>query len=328
MRPRLKLPNLRLPNLRLPNLKLTKPKVANLKLAKPKLRGLLLLPCFLATPLLAAEPGGTAGPGPIQLIAQPTLSIGLAGFPRIASPAASSPAASSPAASSPAASSPAASSPTATGVLPAGDAHVVARINQGLAEADSRARDAAKSCEADARDAKVDSKDPAWQRSVTVAMRGPAYLSLVASDAWYCGGAYPDADSFALAYDLRTGAPLNWARLLPKTLVGTASLDTAGDGTRIGVAASPALTKLYLTLLKPDADCASALREGELQFMLWPDAARAGVAMRPSGLAHAIAACGDDAVIPLATLRTLGAEPALLDAIEAGHRDGLFGMTR
>jgi hypothetical protein len=303
MRPRLKPPNLRLPNL---------------KLAKPKLRGLLLLPCFLATPLLAAEPGGTDGPGPIQLIAQPTLSIGLAGFPRIASPAASSPAA----------SSPAASSPTATGVLPAGDAHVVARINQGLAEADSRARDAAKSCEADARNAKVDSKDPAWQRSVTVAMRGPAYLSLVASDAWYCGGAYPDADSFALAYDLRTGAPLNWARLLPKTLVGTASLDTAGDGTRIGVAASPALTKLYLTLLKPDADCASALREGELQFMLWPDAARAGVAMRPSGLAHAIAACGDDAVIPLATLRTLGAEPALLDAIEAGHRDGLFGMTR
>jgi hypothetical protein len=288
----------------------------------------LLAPSLLRTASVAAEPAAAAQPMPIRLIAQPDLGAGLAAFPRIASAASS-------------------------GAASEGDAHAVARINQALADADSRLRAAAKDCQAQAHEAHADGgqvggaqaggakaggvqasgagadpQDSGWQRSVTAAMIGPFYLSLVASDQWYCGGAYPDAASFALGYDLRTGSPLNWARLLPQALVGTASLDTAGDGTRIGVAASAALTKLYLTLVKPDADCASALRETDLQFMLWPDAARDGVAMQPSGLPHAIAACGDDAVIPLATLRTLGAEPGLVAAIEAGHRDGLFGMTR
>jgi hypothetical protein len=293
----------------------------------------VLGPSLLMTASVAAEPAAAAEPVPIRLIAQPDLGAGLAAFPRIASAASS-------------------------GAASEGDAHAVARINQALADADSRLRAAAKDCQAQAHEGQTSGaqageaqaggaqangaqadgaqtvgtqanpQDAGWQRSVTVAMIGPFYLSLVASDQWDCGGAYPDAASFALEYDLRTGSPLNWARLLPKALVGTASLDTAGDGTRIGVAASAALTKLYLTLAKPDADCASALREADLQFMLWPDAARDGVAMQPSGLPHAIAACGDDAVIPLATLRTLGAEPGLVSAIEAGHRGGLFGMTR
>jgi hypothetical protein len=270
------------------------------------LTSLLTAPSPLITAAVAAEQAAAAQPAPISLIAQPDLGAGLAAFPRIA------------------ASSSAASE---------GEAHAVGRINQALEDADSRLRTAAKDCQAQAHEAKsggagADPQDPGWQRSVTVAMIGPVYLSLVASDQWDCGGAYPSAASFALAYDLRTGSPLNWARLLPKALVGTASLDTAGDGTRIGVAASAALTKLYLTLVKPDADCASALREAELQFMLWPDAARDGVAMQPSGLPHAIAACGDDAVIPPATLRTLGAEPGLVAAIEAGHRGGLSGEAR
>jgi hypothetical protein len=276
---------------------------------------LLMAPSPLITAAVAAEQAAAAQPAPIRLIAQPALGAGLAAFPRIA----------------------ASSGVVSEGVVSEGDARAVARINQALEEADSRLRAAAKDCRAQAGGtqpdaagaaAGADKQDPVWQRSVTVAMRGPFYLSLVASDESDCGGAYPSAASFALAYDLRTGSPLNWARLLPKALVGTASLDAAGDGTRIGVAASAALTQLYLTLVKPDADCASALRETDLQFMLWPDAAREGVAVQPSGLPHVMAACGDDAVIPVARLRTLGAEPGLVAAIEAGHRDGLFGMTR
>jgi hypothetical protein len=200
------------------------------------------------------------------------------------------------------------------------------RINQALTAADTRLRAAAKDC--DASNASADPKDAAWKRSVAVAMRGPGYLALVASDDLYCGGAHPDTDSFALTYDLRTGAPLNWERLLPKALAGKATLDSAADGTKLGVMASPALTALYLKLSKPDADCASALRDTDLHFMLWPDAAREGVALQPSGLPHVIAACGDDAVIPLTTLRMLGVEPALLDAIAAGHKAGLYDPRR
>lgn len=244
------------------------------------------LSCVILTVALAAGPARSAEPVPIRLAPQPAVGAGLPAFPRIAGP----------------------------------DSPASQRINQALTAADARLRVAAKDCVANA----SDPKDADWQRTVTVPMRGPGYLTLVASDSLDCGGAHPDSDSFALAYDLRTGTPLNWEKLLPKTLAGKATLDTAADGTRLGVLASPALTALYLKLSKPDADCASALHDTDLHFILWPDAARQGVAMQPSGLPHVIAACGNDAVIPLATLRGLGVEPALLDAIAAGHQAKLY----
>lgn len=248
-----------------------------------------LVPCLFMGVSLAAGLAGAAEPGAVRLVPQPALGTGVAAFPRIA----------------------------------AAEEPALQRINRALASADARVVVAVKDCHEEAVEAQTPPGDP-WDRTVTVAMRGPGYLALVASETWYCGGAHPDSDAFPLAYDLRTGAPLNWQRLLPKSLAGTASLNEAGDGTSLGVLTSPALQALYLKLVKPDADCAETLRETELQFMLWPDAAHEGVAMAPSGLPHAFAACGADAVIPLATLRTLGVEPALLDAIAAGHKAGLY----
>ena len=249
----------------------------------------LRLSFFILAASLTAGSARTAEP--VRLTPQPALGAGLAAFPRIAAPAAFP--------------------HTAAPDDPASQ-----RINQALTAADARLRAAAKDCRANA----SDPKDADWQRTVAVAMAGPGYLALIASDDLFCGGAHPDADRFALAYDLRTGTQLNWERLLPKTLAGKATLDTAADGTRLGVLASPALTALYLQLAKPDADCAPALRDTDLQFILWPDATRQGVAMQPSGLPHVIAACGTDVVVPLATARMLGVDPALLDAIAAGHQ--------
>jgi hypothetical protein len=252
-----------------------------------------LIPGLLLVASLMAPPARSAEPDSVSLALQPALGLDLAAFPRIA---------------------------------PA-DGAASERINQALTSADTRARAADSDCRADAHEAQADPKDAGWQRTVTVAMRGPGYLSLVASDNWFCGGPYPSAAIFALAYDLRTGAPLNWERLLPKTLVGKASLDTAGDGTRLGVVESPALKALYVKLAKPDTDCAPVLRDSALKFMLWPDAARAGIAVQPTDLPHVVAACATDVVIPLATLRTLGADAALLGAIAAAHAAGLFDKT-
>jgi hypothetical protein len=249
--------------------------------------------CSVLLACLAAGSAVSAEPEPVRLVTQPALGADLAAFPRIAGP----------------------------------DEPGLQRINRALADADVRVGQAAKECRADAIAAQADPKDAGWQRGVSVAMRGAGYLALVASDHWFCGGAYPDTDQFALAYDLRTGAPLNWERLLPKALSGTASLDTAGDGTRLGVVASAELTALYLKLVKPDAECTPALRDTELHFMLWPDAERDGIAIAPSGLPHVIAACGMDAVIPETTLRTLGVAAGLVDAIASGHKAGLFGPT-
>ena len=249
-----------------------------------------LAPCLCMAVSLLTGGAGAAEPAAVRLVAQPALGADLAAFPRIA----------------------------------AADGAAARRINQALTDADRRAQAAGQACRAETVKSKGDPSGGGWQRSVTVAMRGPGYLSLVAADSWYCGGPYPSETSFALAYDLRTGAPLNWERLLPKKLAGTATLDTAGDGTPLGVVNSPALMALYVTLMKPDPDCAQALQDYHPQFMLWPDAARNGVAMEPSGLPHVVAACGPDVVIPLATARTLGVEPALLDAIAAGHEAGLY----
>ncbi len=192
------------------------------------------------------------------------------------------------------------------------------RINQQLASADARARKAARECR----------PGPGyWQRSVTVAMRGPRYLALVAFDEWYCGGVHPSFSRFALAYDLQTGAPLNWERLLPKALGVTASLGTAGDGTRLGVVASPQLKALYMESEKMDPECVPILQDEDLRFILWPDARREGIAMKPYNLPRAVSLCVVDMVIPLLRLRQLGVELALLDAIAAAHKAKLYDPT-
>ena len=184
-------------------------------------------------------------------------------------------------------------------------------INRGLAQADASVRG---SCDG-------------WQRTVQVVMRGAGYLSVVASDNWYCDGdASPGSDSFGLAYDLHTGSPLNWARLLPKALVQSTILDYSGDGLPLGVVFSPALTALYMKLAQPNIDpsCVPELQQSPFPFMLWPDAKADGVVLNPDGLAHAIAACGPQETIPLATLRQIGVSPTLLDAIAAAHQAGEF----
>jgi len=249
--------------------------------------------CTVLAACLAGPAVAPAAAQPVGLVAQPAVGPKLEAFPRLAGADAAS-----------------------------------QRINQALTKADARLLAAARECHADARDSAAGPQDAEWQRSVSIAMQGPGYIALVAADSRYCGGPYPSADSFALAYDLRTGTPLNWERLLPKALVQSASLDTAGDGTSLGVVASPALTQLYFKIANPDGECGPALREIGLQFMLWPDARREGVAIQPSGLPHVIAACGTDAVIPLATLRSVGADRGLLDAIAAGHQAPVHGPAR
>lgn len=247
----------------------------------------LLMPLSMAALLIAA-----AEPAPVRLVEQPALGALLAAFPRLAAP----------------------------------EGPPARRINQALTNADDRLRSAVAQCHALAAEPPGRPRHDFWERGISVPMRGPDYLALVASDTWYCGGAHPSAARVALAYDLHTGAPLNWQRLLPAALVATVAVETAGDGTSIGVVASPALTAFYLNSMTAP-DCAQVLKDTELQFILWPDAKREGIALEPFGLPHAVAACGADTVIPLATLRQAGMAPAMLDAIATAHKSGSYGPT-
>jgi hypothetical protein len=201
----------------------------------------------------------------------------------------------------------------------AGSEPAIQKINKGLEQGDRRAKKAAKDC----RDQGKDRSD--WTRKVEVTMRGPDFVSYVASDDFFCGGANPDTDTLALVYDLATGIPVDWTKLLPASAEVSAATATAGDGTVLGTVASPKLKELYLKNLHiTDVDdphqCDDVLKDADLSFILWPDVKADGLVLAQMDLPHVAAACGPPATVPMAALRELGVDAGFLDAIEAGHK--------
>jgi hypothetical protein len=187
------------------------------------------------------------------------------------------------------------------------------RINAALDRQDRQLRKAAAECRANG-------KDTSWDRTVTAPMTGPGYLTLIAADELDCGGAHPDTGQMVLVYDLQTGHPVNWSRLLPPDLAVKVALDDAADGSKIGTVTSPKLLALY----KADyparddrAECLDAIGNGP--FVLWPDAKAHGLEVAPSSLPHVMAACGETVTLSVATLRRLGVDARLTDAIDAAH---------
>jgi hypothetical protein len=204
--------------------------------------------------------------------------------------------------------------PRITGALTPADA----RINTALAKVDASWRDFIKDCHDQA------GADADVERSNQVAMRGPGYFAVTIGYSYSCGGTHPDGGSVALVYDLNTGRPVNWTQLLPRALVDSASTDTAGDGTTIGLIASKTLQKIYAreALAHADADtrkdCGEVLTQDGLTFQVWPDAKAGGLMIQPD-LPHVVMACGDPQLISIPALERLGVGAPLLTAIEAAN---------
>ena len=250
----------------------------------------------VAAAALVAGILGFAGPAPaadapVQLEPSPDIAKDLAAFPRL---------------------------------VAAADDKAARRINQALDKRDASARQMLKDCRANV----SDPKDADYERHIWVTMQGPRYLSFRASDSEDCGGAHPDTSQMALVYDLASGAPVNWQRLLPKSMVQSTSTDTVVDGTVVGFITSKTLQSLWLkaeNATSPiDPECKDAVTDPKLQLGLYPDAKAGGLAVQPGNFAHVIAACADTIVIPTATLRPLGVDAGLLDAIDAAHAGGFF----
>lgn len=192
----------------------------------------------------------------------------------------------------------------------------IARIDKSLDGADRRVRQAARECLAQA------GGQGDWARRVSVAMAGPRFLSLVARDDYFCGGAYPDASVLALVYDLDTGGLVDLQKLAPGLATKTA-LDTAGDGSKIGTIASEKLSSLYREGAgrdAPDPDCASVLKDADLAFIAWPDAKKGGLVVSTTSLPHVVRACGPEVTIAPESLKAAGADPALLKALAAARK--------
>lgn len=160
------------------------------------------------------------------------------------------------------------------------------RINRALAMADTKDAD----------------DDCVTQRDVNMTLVGRRYLSLVVNTVSQCAGAAEiDLGTEVLGFDLRTGAPVDWATMLPPSFHG-----------------SDAETQLYRdTLTRSDPadakDCAGFSFDA---LDVWPDARQRGVAFQPAGSFPASnGQCVISAVVPLAAMRKLGANPTLLDDI-------------
>lgn len=226
--------------------------------------------------------------GQVALATPPPVRRGLAAYPRIARPATAA----------------------------------ARRINAAVARLDVRVRVADREC-------RTDSVNPtSWTRSVAVPMRGPDFLAYVVADEVDCGGAHPSAGHAAIVYDLVTGAPVDWVRLLGARLAGTPTLTTGPDGVRVVTLDSPRLRALYAARYDAAARAQGSPAEclgigdgdGFIQPMLaWPDAGAGGLVLQ-FDLNHAMQACSTAVVIPAAVLQREGAGRRLIDALTIGRR--------
>jgi hypothetical protein len=194
------------------------------------------------------------------------------------------------------------------------------RINAALKQLDRKVLGAAKDCQGGD-----------WQRTVEAPMRGPGFLSLTVTDAVFCAGnAHPSSSTFSIVYDLATGRPVDWTKLLPASLTGTVALEEQADGSKIVTLAAKRLFDLYMGGYGAVAagrsdldDCKQALlataTDAPPGMMVWLDAKAGGLAVQV-GLPHAVAACEEPVVIPTATLRKEGAQAALLKPFDATPR--------
>jgi hypothetical protein len=168
-----------------------------------------------------------------------------------------------------------------------------------------------------------------WQRNVAVTMQGPRYLSLLAGDSWYCGGAYPDTDLTALVFDLSSGTPIDWVKLFPADLIAKAGPSPGGGVSDPILIGSPKLWDLFVkTANAAEHDECDDVRNKAADFgttlMIWPDAKDDAIDLVAAEFPHVVKACIGPATVPTAELRKLGIDAALLDAIDEAHAKGWY----
>jgi hypothetical protein len=202
------------------------------------------------------------------------------------------------------------------------------RINAALKRLDANLSKAILACK------RQDGGPGDWVRKVEPTMRGPRYISYVIRDMAFCGGPYPSIGTMSIVYDLETGFPVDWARLLPPAISGKVALTAGMDGTKMVTLSSPRLYSLYLSgydrasrmpgndiAAEDVAACKEAVQDtANPPMMVWLDARSGGLTVQ-FDLPHAVQACAVPVAIPVEVLRADGVNSGLLDAIAAARRE-------
>lgn len=177
------------------------------------------------------------------------------------------------------------------------DAKVRAQVNAWLARREAEERKARIDCREQVREQHLDASFYEYRDDVQVTYLSPHYMTVRFRTNSSCGGAYPNAGTDAVTFDLSTGAPLAWERVF-------------------GAGYKEALRKLYQGRYPKDGnsdpDCQKIVRENfadDLSF--WLDRKEGGLVVAPI-FAHVVQACGDEIAFGAEALAPLGADPRFL----------------
>ena len=197
---------------------------------------------------------------------------------------------------------------------------VAAKLNAAFARQDARVAGAAAGCRKTAQKVKKLAEPKAWQRTMEVTMAGPRYVSVLATDADDCGR--DEARSgviLPLVFDLTTGAPVEWAKLMPAGV--RPSVATGEDGTQMNVVEWPVLQARALREAGPE--CKELIREnGILDFALWLDGAKGLLMAETVSLTNTGPACEVPLAYSAEALRQAGAAKELVEALEMAKAAG------
>ncbi len=189
------------------------------------------------------------------------------------------------------------------------------RLAQALRECDAGAREEAKLMGTAEKGQDPTSED--WSRTIKVTMTGQRFLSLVATDEFYCGGAHPNSDVMAMVFDMTTGTPVNWPAQFPQSAGASSFVDTVGDESKVGALVLPALLKIYAAAASEE--CKDAFQDSQ-SFLIWPDAQHGTLVAQAFDLPHAVQSCADEFGLTMEQARKLGFDESVLSAIEQAHR--------
>lgn len=190
------------------------------------------------------------------------------------------------------------------------------RINAGLSQYDARMKFAARECIKPASPIGGEpTHDLYWKRAVRISMRGPRYLSLIASDDYDCGGVHPASGTLTLTYDLSDGQPVDWGSILG---AGASWIHTRDEGgMEVELVRWPALKAIMLR--KTDVSCRTILQDYDVSFFLWLDAQTKQLMASTSGLPEVAKPSCEPFGLSIPELRSLHVSPTLIDALAAAR---------
>jgi len=155
-----------------------------------------------------------------------------------------------------------------------------------------------------------------WKQKIKVTMSGPAFLSLVATTDFYCGGAHPYGYTDVAVFDLRTGEPANpIAWLVPSLRASLVEEDNPDPSLERSVSVAK-LLEAYREATHHECD---QTYSDDQPFLIWPDAYSAKVVIMADRLPGCCEACGVETGLVLKQAREIGFSEAFLQAISEGH---------